>query len=168
MSGLICNGRYLIRQGTIGTSYFTLQLLLGIKLFCSQAFDRVTRRRLYRQEAHRPQRDQQRGHAGQHEHPPADSNPIRIILHPPMERQPCQRPGDQIGDQHQPDKMFGQQEDDILYGGAQDLADPDLLGPLLRGKGGQTKQTQAGDEDGQAGHDTPPSGRPGYRSCIPL
>jgi hypothetical protein len=35
----------------------------GAGLLGSQAFYRVIRGRLYRQEAHRPQRDQQRGHA---------------------------------------------------------------------------------------------------------
>src|SRR5580698_7894407 len=66
--------------------------------------------------------------------------------------------GDEHGEEHQPDKIPRKEGDDIGDGGAQDLADADLLYPLLRREGGEADEAETGNEDGDDGEKEDKSG----------
>ena len=95
-----------------------------------------------RDEGHR------RGHTSrQQEYQRVDLRPVGKSGQPYVHGVIRQQGSHDSSDYHQEENPFGQQQNDLGRGGAQYLADPDLLGALLGGEGRQAEQSQAGDED---------------------
>src|ERR1700722_17142193 len=89
--------------------------------------------------------------AGHEEDPPADLRTIGKRLEPFVHGPPRGGEGDKRSDPDKDREVLAEQTDDAGDPGAEDLADPDLLGTLLGGIGDEAEKPKAGDEDGEDG-----------------
>ena len=89
--------------------------------------------------------------AGHEEDPPADLRTIGKRLEPFVHGPPRGGEGDERSDPDQDREVPAEQTDDAGDPGAEDLADPDLLGALFGSIGDEAEKPKAGDEDGEDG-----------------
>ena len=83
--------------------------------------------------------------------PPADLCTIGKRLEPFVHGPPRGGEGDKGSDPDKDREVLAEQADDAGDPGAEDLADPDLLGTLLSSIGNEAEKPKAGDEDGEDG-----------------
>ena len=97
--------------------------------------------------------------AGHEEDPPADLRTIGKRLEPFVHGPPRDGEGDERSDPDKDREVLAEQTDDTTDAGAEDLADPDLLGALFGSIGNEAEETEAGNEDGEDGEgDEDPAG----------
>ena len=101
----------------------------------------------------RQQGDRQDQQPRDDEHPGGNSYAEGVVVQPFLQHVPGDRDGNHKGDQYWPDEVFGEEDEDIGQVGPYDLADTYFFGSLVDDEGGEAEQTQAGDEDGEAGED---------------
>ena len=89
--------------------------------------------------------------AGHEEDPPADLRTIGKRLEPFVHGPPRGGEGDERSDPDKDREVPAEQADDAGDPGAEDLADPDLLGALFGSIGDEAEKPKAGDEDGEDG-----------------
>jgi len=108
--------------------------------------------------------DRQQGNAegdsaGHEEDPPADLRTIGKRLEPFVHGPPRDREGNERSDPDKHREIPAEEGDDTTDLGAEDLADPDLLGALFRSVGNEAEEAEAGNEDGEDGEgDKDPAG----------
>ena len=97
--------------------------------------------------------------AGHEEDPPADLRTIGKRLEPFVHGPPRDGEGDERSDPDKHREVPAEEADDTTDAGAEDLADPDLLGALFGSIGDEAEETEAGNEDGEDGEgDEDPAG----------
>src|SRR6185503_11652949 len=89
--------------------------------------------------------------AGYEEDPPTDLSTISKRIKPFVHGPPCNGEGDERSDPDEHREVLAEQTDDAGNPGAEDLADPDLLGALFGSIGNEAEETETGDEDGEDG-----------------
>src|SRR5690606_13561595 len=85
---------------------------------------------------------------GRDEYPPFDGNPICKLLQPPPHEPPCHRPCEQVGDDHQHQKVCIQKGQDLVNARPQGLTDADLLCALFNRECRKTEKAKACNEYG--------------------
>ena len=100
-------------------------------------------------EAHRKHRDQQHRHRRQEERHHRHLRVIGEDVQPSVHEIPGYWESDETGDTYQQHEISRNQGDNSADTRAQNLADADLLPPLLGGKRDEAKQTQTRDDDRQ-------------------
>jgi len=97
--------------------------------------------------------------AGHEEDPPADLRTIGKRFEPFVHGPPRGGEGDERSDPDKHREVPAEQADDAGDPGAEDLADPDLLGALFGSIGNEAEEAEAGNEDGEDGEaDKDPAG----------
>jgi len=97
--------------------------------------------------------------AGHEEDPPADVRTIGKRFEPFVHGPPRRGEGDEGSDPDKHREVPAEEADDTTDAGAEDLANPDLLGALFGGIGDEAEETETGDEDGEDGErDEDPAG----------
>jgi len=108
--------------------------------------------------------DRQQGNAegdgaGHEEDPPADFRTIGKCFEPFVHGPPRDGEGNERSDSHKHREVPAEEGDDTTDLGAEDLADPDLLGALFGSIGNEPEEAEAGNEDGEDGEaDKDPAG----------
>ncbi len=105
-------------------------------LFGTQAFHRVHQGRSDALVTDGQQGNAHRQQTCQPKHPPRYVNLILEVLQPVLHGQVSNRGSNDDGNQHQLQKVFGQQSDHTGNRCTQHLANADFLGALLGGEGG--------------------------------
>src|ERR1700761_266160 len=95
--------------------------------------------------------DKQQGAGARDKDPPTEVGPIGEIFEPLATGPPGNRHGNSDGYYYKPEKITGQQQDNLRNTGPDDFADPDLFFPLIGDIDHQTKQTETTDKHGEAG-----------------
>ena len=121
------------------------------KSLTSQTFDRICQRRFYRLETNGDQGNDYSRYPRSDEHPYADADAVGVLLKPIVQVIERHRRGNDAADDHQHDKIAGEQQPNLRYGSAQYFADADLLGALFGNVSGQPEQPQAGYKYSQPG-----------------
>lgn len=126
--------------------------LLNIRRsFAAEGFYWVSKSRADSLNTDRQQGNGEGDGAGHEEDPPADLRTIGKRFEPLVHGPPRNRESDERGDPYKHREIPAEQTDDTTNAGAEDLADPDLLGALFGSIGNEAEETQAGDEDGEDG-----------------
>ena len=89
--------------------------------------------------------------AGHEEDPAADLRTIGKRLEPFVHGPPRDGEGNERSDPDKHREVPAEEGDDSTDAGAEDLADPDLLGALFGSIGNEAEETEAGNEDGEDG-----------------
>lgn len=126
--------------------------LLNIhRSFAAEGFYRVSEGRADGLNTDRQQRNGEGYGAGHEEDPPADLRTIGKRLEPFVHGPPRSGEGDERSDPDKHREVSAEEADDTTDAGAEDLADPDLLGTLFGSIGNEAEKPKAGDEDGEDG-----------------
>lgn len=118
-------------------------------LFAFKRLYRIGQSRFYGLKTNRQEGDGDGQNARCHKHPPLNVNAVGKIGEPLLHKIPRNRRSNGDGDDYQFQKVFCQQTRDARHARAQYLADAYFLGAAFGSISGQTKQTEAGDENGQ-------------------
>ena len=132
--------------------------LLNIS-FAAEGFYWVSKSRADSLNTDRQQGNGEGDGAGHEEDPPADLRSISKRLEPFVHGPPRDGEGNERSDPDKHREVPAEEGDNTTDLGAEDLADPDLLGALFGSIGDEAEKAKAGDEDGEDGEgDEDPAG----------
>jgi len=117
--------------------------------FSSQAIDGIGQARAERADKENDKRDKQKDAAAGCEDPPAERGLVGEVLQPFTAAPPANGYGDQDREADELEEVAREEDDQVADAGANDLADADLLCPLVSDINDQAEEAEAADEDGE-------------------
>src|SRR6185312_10247325 len=121
-----------------------------MRSLATQRFDRVDGGCAEGSETKDQQRHGKQCTPAHREDPPADGCAVCIVIQPLAAAPPGNRKSDDDREGDQLHEIARQQDNDLRDGRADDLADADLFGALVRDIDDKTQKAEAADEDGQS------------------